>query len=109
LFAGAPLAQLAEQLTLNQRVVGSSPTRGNPQKANAERELSVPFGGRKCGPRPLQARKSSAEGPGVRMSKSLFSPSYRRHKQSGQAVVTLPDGLGGRHDVLLGKFGSKES
>jgi hypothetical protein len=26
----APLAQLAEQLTLNQRVVGSSPTRGSP-------------------------------------------------------------------------------
>src|SRR5206468_2481430 len=26
----APLAQLAEQLTLNQRVVGSSPTRGTP-------------------------------------------------------------------------------
>jgi hypothetical protein len=25
----APLAQLAEQLTLNQRVVGSSPTGGN--------------------------------------------------------------------------------
>ena len=27
-------------------------------------------------------------------------PSYRRHKQSGQAIVTLSDGLGGRHDVL---------
>jgi integrase len=29
-------------------------------------------------------------------------PSYRLHKQSGQAVVTLTDGLGRRRDVLLG-------
>jgi hypothetical protein len=36
-------------------------------------------------------------------------PTYRRHKQSGQAIVTLTDGFGGRRDVLLGKFGSKES
>jgi integrase len=36
-------------------------------------------------------------------------PSYRIHKQSGQAIVTLPDGLGGRQDLLLGKYGSPES
>src|SRR5262245_35515724 len=36
-------------------------------------------------------------------------PTYRLHKQSGQAVVTLPDGPGGRHDVLLGKHGTPES
>jgi integrase len=36
-------------------------------------------------------------------------PSYRLHKQSGQAIVTLPDGLGGRRDVLLGRYGSAES
>jgi hypothetical protein len=36
-------------------------------------------------------------------------PSYRRHKQSGQAIVTLPDGFGGRRDVLLGKYGSATS
>lgn len=36
-------------------------------------------------------------------------PSYRLHKQSGQAIVTLSDGLGGRRDVLLGAFGSSES
>jgi hypothetical protein len=36
-------------------------------------------------------------------------PSYRRHKQSGQAIVTLPDGIGGRRDVLLGKYGSATS
>lgn len=36
-------------------------------------------------------------------------PSYRLHKQSGQAVVTLPVGQGGRRDVLLGKYGTDES
>jgi integrase len=36
-------------------------------------------------------------------------PSYRRHKQSGQAIVTvrLPDGR--RRDVLLGRYGTPES
>lgn len=36
-------------------------------------------------------------------------PSYRKHRASGQGIVTLPDGLGGRKDVLLGKWRSKES
>jgi integrase len=36
-------------------------------------------------------------------------PSYRLHKQSGQAIVTLTDGYGGRRDVLLGKHGTKET
>jgi integrase len=40
--------------------------------------------------------------------KSTF-PSYRRHKQSGQAVVTLNDPMGRRRDVLLGPYGSPES
>jgi integrase len=31
------------------------------------------------------------------------------HRQSGQAVVTLPDGYGARRDVLLGPYGSPES
>jgi hypothetical protein len=43
------------------------------------------------------------------MSRRPHIPSYRLHKQSGQAVVTLPDGFGGRRDVLLGKHGSPES
>jgi integrase len=43
------------------------------------------------------------------MSRSLNVPSYRLHKQSGQAVVTLTDGMGGRRDVLLGKHGTSES
>jgi integrase len=36
-------------------------------------------------------------------------PSYRKHKQSGQAIVTLTDRLGRRRDVLLGKYRSKDS
>src|SRR5581483_3885458 len=37
------------------------------------------------------------------------APSYRLHKQSGQAIVTLTDGMGGRRDVLLGTFNTPES
>jgi hypothetical protein len=36
-------------------------------------------------------------------------PTYRLHKQSGQAVVTLPDGLGRRRDVLLGEYDTPAS
>jgi hypothetical protein len=36
-------------------------------------------------------------------------PKYRRHKQSGQAIVTIPDGLGVRRDFLLGPYGSAAS
>jgi site-specific recombinase XerD len=43
------------------------------------------------------------------MSHKRPLPSYRLHKQSGQAIVTLPDGLGGRRDVLLGKYDTPES
>jgi integrase len=31
------------------------------------------------------------------------------HRPSGQAIVTLPDGLGNRRDVHLGKYGTPES
>jgi integrase len=43
------------------------------------------------------------------MPRRFRLPSYRLHKQSGQAVVTLTDGLGGRRDVLLGRYDSPES
>jgi integrase len=43
------------------------------------------------------------------MSDRSRVPTYRLHKQSGQAIVTLTDGLGGRRDVLLGRYGTKES
>jgi integrase len=36
-------------------------------------------------------------------------PTYRRHKQSGQAIVTLTNNLGSRRDVLLGKYDTPES
>jgi hypothetical protein len=37
------------------------------------------------------------------------APKYRKHKQSGQGIVTLSDGVGGRRDVLLGPYGTKAS
>jgi hypothetical protein len=43
------------------------------------------------------------------MSHRSTPPSYRLHKPSGKAVVTLPDGRGGRKDVYLGLHGSPES
>jgi integrase len=43
------------------------------------------------------------------MARQNRIPSYRLHKQSGQAVVTLTDGLGRRRDVLLGHHGGPES
>jgi integrase len=43
------------------------------------------------------------------MSRTKKMPSYRLHKQSGQAVVTLTDPLGGRRDVLLGMYDTPES
>jgi hypothetical protein len=43
------------------------------------------------------------------MSRNPRIPTFRRHKRSGQAIVTLPDGLGGRRDVLLGKYGTATS
>src|SRR5262249_48285788 len=55
---------------------------------------------------PCRARNSSAEGS-KRMPPRI--PKYRLHKQSGQAVVTLPTGAGRRRDVLLGKYGTPES
>ena len=38
-------------------------------------------------------------------------PTYRRKKTSARVygVVTLPDGIGGRRDGLLGRYGTKES
>jgi hypothetical protein len=36
-------------------------------------------------------------------------PSYRLHKKSGQGIVTLRDGIGNRHDFLLGVHGTRES
>lgn len=43
------------------------------------------------------------------MSRPRGVPSYRKHKQSGQAVVTLTDPSGVRRDVLLGKHGTVAS
>jgi hypothetical protein len=42
------------------------------------------------------------------MARPRSIQSYRR-RQSGQALITLTDGLGGRRDVLQGKYGTKDS
>ena len=39
----------------------------------------------------------------------VSTPRYRLHKQSGQAIVTLPDRLGQRRDVPLGPYNSPAS
>lgn len=43
------------------------------------------------------------------MSRRRNIPTYRLHKQSGQAIVTLTDAAGNRRDVLLGKHDTPES
>ncbi len=44
------------------------------------------------------------------MPRQNYVPSYRSHKASGQAVVTLPDVVTGRRkDFFLGRHGTKES
>jgi integrase len=43
------------------------------------------------------------------MHRSSRIPSYRLHKQSGQAIVTLTDPSGARHDVLLGPHDTPQS
>ncbi len=43
------------------------------------------------------------------MSDNHSIPKYRNHRQSGQAVVTLPNGYGQRRDILLGKYGTAKS
>jgi hypothetical protein len=43
------------------------------------------------------------------MARPRCVPSYRKHKQSGQAIVTLTDAVGRRRDVLLGQHSTPES
>jgi integrase len=43
------------------------------------------------------------------MSRKSEVPSYRKHRQSGQAIVTLTDPCGRRRDMLLGKHGTQAS
>ena len=43
------------------------------------------------------------------MSHRSIVPTYRKHKQSSQAIVTFRLASGKRKDYLLGRFGSQES
>ena len=50
----------------------------------------------------------SQKGLFMARTKKGSTPTYRLHKQSRQAIVTLPDGSGGRKDYLLAPWGSEE-
>ena len=89
-------------------VAGSNPVARFGRNTLAERKLNVPVCVGQSGLQPLEARKTSAERVGA-MPRRNHVPTYRLHKQSGQAIVTLPDGFGSRRDILLGKYGSIES
>jgi integrase len=43
------------------------------------------------------------------MGRTKSVPTYRKHRQSGQAITTLTDPSGQRKDVLLGRYGTSES
>jgi integrase len=102
------LAQWLEHLPYTQGVGGSSPSVLSRYNPLAECPLGIPSRGGKCGTKPFDARKFSAERVSRMSRRSFRDPSYRLHKQSGQAVVTLSDGMGGRRDILLGKFGTPD-
>jgi len=43
------------------------------------------------------------------MTRHKAVPTYRLHKSTNQAIVSLPNGFGGRKDFYLGPYGSPES
>ena len=55
------------------------------------------------------ARKSSAERGWTACPKLHESRAIAGTNRVAAAVVTLPDGLGSRRDILLGKYGTKRS
>ena len=62
-------------------------------------------------PKTRRSAKSSARGFAALSNRSLRVPSYRCKPVHGRkyACVSLPDGQGGRRDILLGRYGTKES
>jgi integrase len=104
------VAQLGERSVRNAEVRGSIPLGSIKRKIKAEQKLKCTCPRWAVQPKTQTCAESSAQRKGmVAMSRSPHIPSYRLHRQSGQAVVTLPDDLGRRRDVLLGKHGSRES
>src|SRR5262249_52019622 len=91
-------------------VEGSNPFAPTGLKHSAERILNVPVCVGQRGRKPRILRKSSAEGLSrMTATRQKSVPSCRLHLQSGQAIVTLTDGLSGRRDMVLGKYGTKDS
>src|SRR5262249_49747569 len=70
----------------------------------------LPAGVRQRGRNPLIVRYSTANGGFTAMSRRPNPvPTYRQHKPSGQAVITIRHTDGTRRDVYLGAFNSPES
>jgi hypothetical protein len=97
--------RVADLRSHNPQVRRSSRLPGSCYKPCRKRDLAYPSGSGWCGPRtprkPVVYRIGDWTVPTFSRSRT---PSYRHHKPSEQAVVTL----GGR-DVYLGRFGSPES
>ena len=96
-----------EQPAVNRRVEGSNPSRGACSKPHRPKQFSLPPGcrerGRKAETAVMYRRRFS---PCPVLSKF---PSYRLHKSSGQAVVTVRLSGGDRRDIYLGDYNSPES
>jgi integrase len=71
-------------------------------------DLEYPSASDGAAKKPKQSAEFFRKGV-VRMSDKRHVPTYREHKQSGQAIVTLPDGCSSRRDILLGKYGTEAS
>jgi hypothetical protein len=82
-------------------VTGSSPVAPISRKSSRTLEIRVPVCVGQCGRNARFARNFPRMIPEAPMSRPLSPPRYRLHKNSGQAIVTLPDGLGNRRDVSL--------
>src|SRR4029077_5531183 len=89
-FSLAPaghLAQWLEHLAYTEGVGGSKPSVPNRRKPRRTREKAYLSALDSAARKPRSLRKSSAGGGFYRMSTDRV-PSYRKHKQSGQAIVT---------------------
>src|SRR5262245_12592798 len=95
--------------TVDPVVAGSSPVVLADHKPFCQAWKRLPAGGRQCGRKllfPAVAYRRT-EVPAVSRRKPI--PSYRRHRPSGQAVVTLSSPAGERRDYYLGPYRSDSS
>jgi integrase len=98
------VAQLGERSVRNAEVEGSIPFRSIYLKSCRILDLGYPPGDRWCGRKTQESRYTTGLGDRPVPVTTSRTPSYRNHKPSGQAVVTL-DG----RDIYLGRYGTDES